>query len=904
MTEIEGRDGAIFNELGYSVVERPIYVQCLNINKIDDILAWLDGEGEFEYKGRKTTARFYSQLEPQRSACIRIIDTTFIRDPFWYKTNEDYELIKDRKDKQVNGENITLEDCAEVSCDIEIKGNSKQKTRSGKNIFDLNTWFKNVNSNVCTKTLLENGVKLDFKAGADAFIGYIVTSTGTALSESSRKQVIEIEASKKYTLSLSSAPKCYIGFYDENYTSLGYNQIPSNYNKTTYTFTTPATAKYITIRLGIKDQNYTSYTFTNVQLEKNSIATEYEQYGTSPSPDYPSEVKCCGDNIQILKGVEEVTGLTSTGTWANGTWRSASPGTATKTRIDIIDAPNKNIKKGWKFELNAVTGDSDVRSDIAQDNVAVVNGKTYTMSCYARCTKGTGKIHLQYGKTPYPSLSTPLTSDGIWRKYSFTFTIGEKSDGSTDGSTNIYFGLLGHLIVTLEICGLKLVEGTETGEYSKYGQGCINEVICNKNMLNVAILDNYDRNGITLTKHGGTNKIELNGTSTSAFTIYSKDFDINKLKIGEKYTLSKNFSNITFNFEVFENNSDTASIWSPSITMKKSYTRIRIFLQGKSNITFNNQEIVLQLEKGDATEIIEHKEQKYIIPTQKPFRAIGDIRDTFIKKNNKWYERHNTARYIFKGTETVVLQNGGKRIYVKATDNNFLKPKMYIITSIIYPIYCNYLKGATSSDTWGAKVEGISYNTDPTPEPVSHGFDIAINRFTTAQEYLNWFKQKYDEGNPFYVDYILETPEDIECTEEQSTILFDIEQNAKTYKNITHIYSTDEISPNVEVTYLTETTEIITNEGNIKSEPVLLLEKTAYDKVEMSINDVRFKYDFKNDSYVEIDSEEKTIKCNGLNRNRQIIMDYDFPSLNVGNNRILMHSGDCIIKIKRKDRWL
>ncbi len=93
MTEIEGRDGAIFEEQGYSVVERPICVQCLNIEKIDNILAWLNGEGEFEYKGRKTIARFYSQLEPIRNACIRVIDTQFIRDPFWNKAIDDYVTV-------------------------------------------------------------------------------------------------------------------------------------------------------------------------------------------------------------------------------------------------------------------------------------------------------------------------------------------------------------------------------------------------------------------------------------------------------------------------------------------------------------------------------------------------------------------------------------------------------------------------------------------------------------------------------------------------------------------------------------------------------------------------------------------------------------------------------------------
>lgn len=93
VTEIEGKDGAVFDELGYSYIERPILVQCLNVNKIDDILAWLTGEGEFEYKNRKTIARFYSTLEPKRQACIRTIDTTFIRNPFWYKVNEEYSTV-------------------------------------------------------------------------------------------------------------------------------------------------------------------------------------------------------------------------------------------------------------------------------------------------------------------------------------------------------------------------------------------------------------------------------------------------------------------------------------------------------------------------------------------------------------------------------------------------------------------------------------------------------------------------------------------------------------------------------------------------------------------------------------------------------------------------------------------
>lgn len=123
--DIEGRDGALFDVLGYSYVERPIYVQCLNVDKIDDILSWLNGEGEFEYKERKTIARFYSQLEPQRSACIRVIDTMFIRNPFWHKVDDKFVEITNIIENEGNIESvpiIRLEKKDNNNIDITING--------------------------------------------------------------------------------------------------------------------------------------------------------------------------------------------------------------------------------------------------------------------------------------------------------------------------------------------------------------------------------------------------------------------------------------------------------------------------------------------------------------------------------------------------------------------------------------------------------------------------------------------------------------------------------------------------------------------------------------------------------------------------------------------------------------
>lgn len=94
--EIEGRDGTIFNKLGYGAIEQSIKVQILDQNKIDDIFSWLNCEGTLEYDNRVTNARFYSSVEPKRKATIKVADFNFIRDPFWYKLNDEFVTVTDK----------------------------------------------------------------------------------------------------------------------------------------------------------------------------------------------------------------------------------------------------------------------------------------------------------------------------------------------------------------------------------------------------------------------------------------------------------------------------------------------------------------------------------------------------------------------------------------------------------------------------------------------------------------------------------------------------------------------------------------------------------------------------------------------------------------------------------------
>ncbi len=97
---------------------------------------------------------------------------------------------------------------------------------------------------------------------------------------------------------------------------------------------------------------------------------------------------------------------------------------------------------------------------------------------------------------------------------------------------------------------------------------------------------------------------------------------------------------------------------------------------------------------------------------------------------------------------------------------------------------------------------------------------------------------------------------------------------------------------------------LIINDGTVYSKPLIRLEKLDSEYIDLTINNIRFIYRFKDDSYVEIDCERKIEIYEGFNRSRQIEMGFQYPKLNPGENRVLINSGNATIKVKRKDRWL
>lgn len=574
-----------------------------------------------------------------------------------------------------------------------------------------------------------------------------------------------------------------------------------------------------TTRVGLWISANASFENAVVRMWANTDQSDFELYGAMPSLDFKSDVKSCGDNIQILKGVEEVTGVTTSGIWNDGTWRIASRGTATRTRIDIADAPNKNIKKGWRFEYTADTGTSDENTDIAQDKVPVKNGEKYTLSCYARCNKGTTTLRLQYGKNPYISNEISMINDGIWRKYSFTFTIGEKSDGSEDGSTNIYFGLRGHLEGKLEICGQKLEQSSVASEYSPYGQGCISEIVANKNRFNLSTMPL--KNGLWTS---GTNiGLNANGWYVVVPIVGGKKITISKKNSSSKSSLLKLYAATTSDYPAngvkqidgWQGSSDLTEL-TITTSVSAKYLFLGLTAGSISEVTDVVKQLAiedLQVEESTAkTDYIPHAEQLITIPTQQPMRAVGDIRDCFIKKDGKRYERHNIIEFVLNGTENVTYydapnqtsSNNSETIYFSIPAANI----KFVASDVNLEAFCNMFKNAGSANNiWNplnANLESFFAYADSIRLRIKKsrlsGYSDDLTATEKATLLKNYLKTLYDNGIPIKVYAIRRDVLDLECTEEQNSRLDKLE-NIILYEGINHIYCLDEVSPLLRLTY-------------------------------------------------------------------------------------------------------
>lgn len=330
--------------------------------------------------------------------------------------NSAQEVIEEVLPTIVEGESITAQDITLPKGRIGVYGNSKQETRSGKNLLDISLLAKE----------LTNGISYAYENDKIHIEG-----TATAIAPSNVANVTDkLEIGKKYILSLNKSN-------NDNViatTSIQYNDGTPMTWVSSFTFAENMQA--VNIYLQVSNGTTVNVDVT-AQLEKGEVATEYESYGASPSPQYPSPIKVLGDNTNLFNALDNFSARTIIG-------------------LTVTPISNDSIIK-----ING-TATADTFSFIGNDIMDIFeNGKTY----YAYTNNENFEVLFElYGvdvEVPIKTVDNFIMSS----EYTIIKLIlkGKNLNGKTYNNEEI---------------GIKIEEGKITN-YTPYGQGSCSFIIAN-----------------------------------------------------------------------------------------------------------------------------------------------------------------------------------------------------------------------------------------------------------------------------------------------------------------------------------------------------------------------------------------------------------------------------------------
>lgn len=644
-----------------------------------------------------------------------------------------------------NGENIHIEDSSNARCELEIGGNHQQDTREGYNFLDLSN-FSTQTKNGVTATKNEDGsIKLVGTNSGDTFNINLSTING----EIGDYIASGVMGGSRETYFLGIVKPGVKTFAEVTNGS-------SNFSLTEET--TIAANIYIIKGVTI---NTTIYPM----MIKGTENKPYEQYGASPSLDFPSELKAVGDDINILndtifarKGYYSgIVGATTQK--ANTTIRLL-----TDEDINVISNKDITISLGTDKDLKYNVFEIDENDVIIKNNMSS-NNKDKTI----KLQENTKKISLML----------------MWQDANKTITLEDIKD-----------------------CKIKIAYGTRISNYSSYNCGSAKIDIFNKNFIDIDKLKSlnsrnaYEKyNNVECLKLAGvTQRYNLNCKQNTQYV-----FQVNI--VGYTYT-----SKLIGQFLIAYTDGSTSYMQTDgtnagkySLISKAGKTVKALVWNGYSSGHFayiDKNDIQLD-EATTLTNIVQHEEQSYLVDVQQEMLKG----DTFVRKDGKWYEKHCVKTEIMLTFPTTNIEVCGtfanfqiNRNIAFAVVKNDLK-----ITNVRNDILCDKLK-AKDNSMWGGKEDGIQTYINSNKFMISIPFEDIEKNFgeeLTINNYSQAFRKYINDNGPFKIYYFLEEPKLLECTETQSKVLDEIYNKAHTYKNITNISAeSSEVNPIASVKYL------------------------------------------------------------------------------------------------------
>ena len=508
-----------------------------------------------------------------------------------------------------------------------------------------------------------------------------------------------------------------------------------------------------------------STTDLKIRVSKES-GIEWEQgFINTPSFDYPSEVKCVGDNINLF----------STDFYDDF---SNNSGATHETIDDMIKVSTSSVNQFSGIYLNTI------RPNVVELNNKI-KGKTVTYSFEA---KADTNINLSFGKSDVSKIRQVTNK---WRKLFITY--------ENASSCRIYFYNDSAIVTTFYIRNIKLEYGGYNSSYSDFNMGSIGLKISNKNFLNIEKDSSVESNGLKVTTDSN-GILNLNGTTNNNIylSLDLKHIGTSGGSVEQKHFKKGNYKFSCENLSSIQDLNVSAYIADKAVGTRKTFallykvfnqktktatasiledTEAVVYLWIASGITLNNAKLKFQIELDNATEIVAHEEQNYVIPVQQRMFK----QDKFIKINGVWKEMHTMGTVYSKDVSNIVVSgsavsgvDGFYRYNVNLGISN-RKGGSYI------RLYSNYFKYGDSR--WNNK-EGIC--------GWENGQSFSLGTYNKNYDTADKLKEFLTENNVEF-DYELAKPIYLDCTPEQVAVLDKIEQEAHTYSEVTNVYTEDEV---------------------------------------------------------------------------------------------------------------
>ena len=482
-----------------------------------------------------------------------------------------------------------------------------------------------------------------------------------------------------------------------------------------------------------------------------------------------------------------------------------------------------NLAKYTKGEYTSNTLSSLGSFNLNLDkNINVSNGDELLFSADIKLVSGTAckmnTLRASSGSQKGEVITNPILTS-TYQRYVF------KNTFSVDGEISAFAFQVANNADSTVIQVDNLMISKENKDYEPYGampspdypspvetvgqNGSVEIEVCNKNLFESPLIG-YAIMGSN-TEGFNVNKIP-NGVTYIA-----------KLKNNQNYYIKKN-NNIGDRFRIVLFNDYPVSTTylkdAIQITSDKNLSKYG-FNSDKYNyvaFTVNADSIysgdcLAQLElSSTATDYIPHQSYTKVLPIQQEMLKG----DKFIKQDGKWYEAHYNTKMVFDGTESWDFATTKEKTQVFST----------IIGRKMIQLISNYFSVNGSGDVekmatdLGRTVLYVAINKDRLNEVSVKGFQ-------------NYLKSKYDAGVPVIIYLTLENPNLIPCTTEQSKILDEMENNLYSYEGTNHIFSTNEISPKLSISYIPKQDiyiDYVVNQSNLLNDSAFYYENNIYKK--------------------------------------------------------------------------